>query len=69
LNLHHLSYIRHLAQFDDVPMQRKLQLNRIANALHRDEQSNQGPVACTLDESVTVAYIVYRLLRPAEVSH
>lgn len=67
--MHHLSYILHLAQFDGVPMQRQLQLHRIANQMHRDEQRNQGPVACTLDESVTVAYIVYKLLRPTQVSH
>jgi len=67
--MHHLGYIRHISQYDGLPLQQQLQLNRLANELHREEERNNGPVACTFDESVRVAYIVYRLLRPETVSH
>lgn len=67
--MHHLGYIRHLAQFPGIPMPRLLQLSRIASRMQREEWRCQGPVACTLEESITVAYIVYRLLRPEPVDH
>ncbi len=68
--MHHRLYIRHLAQFDGLPMQRQLQLNRIADVLLQAETLNMGkPVACTLEEAIRVAYNVFKSLWHAQVSH
>jgi hypothetical protein len=52
--------IRSIAHIEGVPVQQQLQLHRIADRLNGK---------CSLDDAVRVAYIVYRLLRPAQVSH
>lgn len=68
--MHHRGYIRYLAQYEWLPMQQKLQLHRIADFLLEAETLNKGrPVACTFEESLRVAYIVFKSLRPTQVNH
>ena len=67
--MYHLGFIHHIADYEGIPLPRLLQLSRIAQAMHRDEAENRAPVNCTLEESIKVAYIVYRLLRPVPVEH
>jgi hypothetical protein len=67
--VYHLGFIRHIADYEGIQLPRLLQLSRIAQAMHRDEELAGQPVACTQEESFRVAYIVYRLLRPKPVEH